>query len=195
MKIIDISAELLSCNVYDGDPTPRVDSLMNMDNGELYNLSAISMCAHNGTHLDAPRHFIKDGKTVDEIPISTMVGKCYVAEHNGDISAHDAENIMTKAIVAGADERILLKGNLTVTEEAARFFADAKIKLIGNEGQTVGPIDAPMAVHLILLSADVILLEGIVLKDVDEGAYLLNAAPLNIKGIEGSPCRAWLAEI
>lgn len=195
MKIIDISAELLSCNVYDGDPTPRVDSLMNMDNGELYNLSAISMCAHNGTHIDAPRHFIRGGKTIDEIPIETLVGRCYVAEHRGDVSAADAEKIMMKARVAGAAERILLKGDLTVTEEAARVFADAKIRLIGNEGQTVGPLDAPMAVHLILLSSDVILLEGIVLENVDEGAYLLNAAPLNIKGIEGSPCRAWLAEI
>ena len=195
MKIIDISQELLSCNIYEGDPEPRIDGLMNMEDGGLYNLSAISMCAHNGTHVDAPRHFIKDGKTVDEMPLEAFVGRCFVAEHKGDLGASDAEEILAKARAAGAAERILLRGDLTVTEAAARVFAEAGIRLLGNEGQTVGPVDAPMAVHLILLSAEVVLLEGIVLKNVSEGVYLLNAAPLNISCIEGSPCRAWIAEI
>lgn len=64
--------------------------------------------------------------------------------------------------------------------------------LLGNESQTVGPEDAPMEVHVILLGAGVILLEGIRLKDVSEGVYLLNAAPLNLSGADGSPCRAVL---
>ena len=64
--------------------------------------------------------------------------------------------------------------------------------LLGNESQTVGPEDAPMEVHLILLGAGVVLLEGVRLKDVSEGVYLLNAAPLNLSGAEGSPCRAVL---
>jgi arylformamidase len=67
--------------------------------------------------------------------------------------------------------------------------------LLGNEGQTVGPADAPLAAHLALLSREVVLLEGIVLKDVKEGKYLLSAAPININGAEGSPCRAWLMEL
>ena len=178
-----------------------------MENGDLYNLSALSMCLHNGTHMDAPSHFIEGGKTVDEIPLDALVCKCFVAEHHGDLTAEDAAKILEKAKLALAAknskkggesddaERILLKGNLTVTEEAAKVFAEAKIKLLGNEGQTVGPVDAPMAVHKILLSAEVILLEGIVLTEAHEGVYFLSAAPLNIKGAEGSPCRAWLAEI
>ena len=89
----------------------------------------------------------------------------------------------------------MIKGDVTVTEAAARVFAKKRLLLLGNEGQTVGPKDSPMAVHLSLLGAGVILLEGIVLEDVTEGVYLLNAAPLNIKGCEGSPCRAWLMEI
>jgi arylformamidase len=79
-----------------------------------------------------------------------------------------------------------------VSEEAAKVFAEAEILLLGNESQTVGPEDAPMAVHLILLGADVILLEGIRLAAVSEGVYLLNAAPLNLSGADGSPCRAVL---
>jgi arylformamidase len=192
MRVIDISQEILGCRVYEGDPAPRVDRLMDMNDGELYNLSAFSMCAHNGTHIDAPRHFIKDGKTVDEIPLDSFVGTCFVAEHKGDVSAADAENILSKAVASGAGERILLKGKLVVTAEAAEVFARAKIKLLGNESQTVGPENAPMEVHLILLSAEVVLLEGIVLSDVDVGVYTLSAAPMNFRGIEGSPCRAIL---
>lgn len=195
MKIIDISQELLSGKVYEGDPEPKLEPLRSMNNGDLYNLSALSLCLHNGTHIDAPRHFIKNGMTVDEIPISTLVGVCYVAEHQGNVTASDAIEILKNAQLANAAERILLKGNLTVTEEAAKEFAQAGILLLGNESQSIGPEDAPMAVHLALLTKGVILLEGIVLTDIKEGKYLLNAAPINIKCAEGSPCRAWLAEI
>ena len=207
MKIIDISQELLTSRIYEGDPAPKIESLSNMENGDLYNLSALSMCLHNGTHVDAPSHFIKGGKTVDKMPLDAFVGKCFVAEHEGKISAEDAAKILEKAKLAlaakslkkgtesDAAERILLKGNLTVTEDAARVFAESKVKLLGNEGQTVGPTDAPMAVHLILLEKEIVLLEGIVLTDAHEGVYFLSATPLNIKGAEGSPCRAWLTEI
>lgn len=195
MKIIDISQELLSCKVYEGDPNPKIEVLQSMNGDDLYNLSSLSLCLHNGTHIDAPKHFINDGKTVDEIPLSVLVGYCFVAEQQGNVTAEDAKEILRKAITAEAGERILLKGDLTVTEDAAKVFAAAGILLIGNEGQTVGPEDAPMAVHLILLSKGIILLEGIVLDDVHEGKYLLSAAPLNIKGAEGGPCRAWLIEM
>lgn len=195
MKIIDISQELLSCRVYEGDPEPKIETIQSMNGGDLYNLSSLSLCLHNGTHIDAPNHFIKDGKTVDEVPLSTLVGYCYIAEYQGDVTAEDAKEVLRKARAAEAGERILLKGDLTVTEEAAKAFAEGGILLLGNEGQTVGPADAPMAVHLILLSKEIILLEGIVLDDVHEGKYLLSAAPLNIRGAEGSPCRAWLMEL
>ena len=69
-----------------------------------------------------------------------------------------------------------------------------KIKLIGNESQTVGPENAPKEVHMILLGEEIVLLEGIVLKDVPEGKYLLNAAPLNLGGCDGAPCRAGLID-
>ncbi len=192
MKIIDISQEVLSCNVYPGDPAPKAEKLMSFEQGGNYNLSQFSMCAHNGTHVDAPSHFIKDGKSVDMLSLDNFVGYCYVVNHNGDMSAHDALFALEKAKNAGAGDRILISGDVTVTEEAATVFAKAVLKLLGNEGQTVGPKDAPMAVHKILLGANVALLEGIVLSDVEEGKYFLSAAPLNFKGFEGSPCRAYL---
>ncbi len=64
MKIHDISQEIFNCQIYPGDPIPEKKTLCSMENGDLYNLTAFSMCAHNGTHIDAPFHFIKDGKTV-----------------------------------------------------------------------------------------------------------------------------------
>ena len=191
-KLIDISQEVFSCNVYPGDPSPVRTPKMRIADGAVCNLTEFSMCAHNGTHVDAPFHFIPNGKTVDQIPLDHFTGDCFLVRHEGDVSAEDAAAILRRAIDAGAPRRILIAGKATVTEAAARVFADAGILLLGNEGQTVGPESGPMRVHLILLGAEVVLLEGIVLKDIPEGKYFLNAAPLNLGGVDGAPCRAWL---
>jgi len=197
MKIYDISQEVFNCQVYPDDPTPEKKILKSMEKGEVYNLTAFSMCAHNGTHIDAPRHFIKDGKTVDEISLDALVGMAYVTEHHGVVTGNDALNIVekAKALNTEAAKRILIKGDSEVSFDAAKVFASSGALLLGNESQTVGPPNAPMAVHLALLSANVILLEGIRLAAVSEGVYFLNAAPLNLEGAEGSPCRAVLIEI
>ena len=194
MKIYDISQEIFACEVYPGDPTPEKRTLSSMENGDLYNLTAFSMCAHNGTHIDAPFHFIKNGKTVDEISLDAFIGMAYVAEHHGIVTGDDAVEIIKKAKARNkeAAKRILIKGDAEVSSEAAKIFATSKILLLGNESQTVGPKNAPMAVHLVLLGAEVILLEGIRLAEVTEGVYFLNAAPLNLSGADGSPCRAVL---
>ena len=196
MKIYDISQEVFSCQVYPGDPVPEKKVLSLMEKGELYNLTAFSMCAHNGTHIDAPFHFLKDGKTVDAICLETFVGMAYVAEHHGIVSGDDAIEIMEKAKGQNLEvaKRILIKGSAEVSLEAAKVFASSGILLLGNESQTVGPEDAPMAVHQVLLGANVILLEGIRLENVSEGVYFLNAAPLNLFGADGSPCRAILID-
>lgn len=194
MKIYDISQEIFSCQVYAGDPMPEKRELCSMEKGDLYNLTAFSMCAHNGTHIDAPFHFIKDGKTVDSIGLDTFVGMAYVAEYHGIVSADDATEILEKAKEQNSEaaKRILIKGDAEVSSQAAKVFAASNIFLLGNESQTVGPENAPMDVHLILLGAGVVLLEGIRLAAVSEGVYFLNAAPLNLSGADGSPCRAVL---
>ena len=192
MKIYDISQEVFSCAVYPGDPKPEKQTVYSTGAGDLYNLSFFAMCAHNGTHVDAPFHFLHDGKTVDQIDLSHFVGDCFVARHEGDVTAADAENILKKADGA---ERILIAGNATVTIEAAEVFAAGGIKLLGNEGQTVGPKNAPRQVHLILLRREIALLEGIVLQGIPEGQYFLSAAPLNLDGADGAPCRAYLIDL
>ena len=189
MKIYDISQEVFSCAVYPGDPVPEKKTLCATAAGDLYNLTAFSMCAHNGTHIDAPFHFLGDGKTVDRMDLSSFVGDCFVARHAGNVTAADADAIMARANGA---ERILIGGSITITAEAAEVFAAHAIKLIGNEGQAVGPEDAPMQVHKIFLQQEIALLEGIVLQDIPEGQYFLSAAPLNLAGADGAPCRAYL---
>ncbi len=193
MKIYDISQELFTCAVFPGDPAPEKTLLSSICKGDKYNLTAFSMCAHNGTHIDAPSHFIDNGKTVDQVELYKLIGPAYVAEFNSIISANDALNVINKAS-KDASKRILLKGNCTVSLEAALAFADAGVLLIGNESQTVGPENAPMTVHMALLGAEVVLLEGIRLANVPEGEYLLNAAPLNLGGCDGAPCRAVLID-
>ena len=191
MKIYDISQEVFSCTVYPGDPKPEHQRLNATAEGDLYNLTAFAMCAHNGTHIDAPFHFLNGGKTVDQLPLDVFVGDCYVARDTGDITEEKATQILKKATGA---ERILIAGNITVTAGAAEVFAAAGIKLLGNESQTVGPENAPMQVHLILLRRGIALLEGIALTDVPEGHYFLSAAPLNLGGADGAPCRAVLID-
>jgi len=197
MKIYDISQEVFACAVFPGDPAPQKQVLAAIGSETPYNLSAFSMCAHNGTHVDAPYHFLKGGKTIDRLPLHKTVGHAYVTEHCGIVTAEDADAILNRAMAADkeAAKRLLIKGNATVSLEAAAVFADAKIELIGNESQTVGPEDAPMAVHLTLLGAEIVLLEGIRLQDVPEGIYFLSAAPLLLAGSDGAPCRAILIEI
>ncbi|MBR4078018.1 MAG: cyclase family protein [Oscillospiraceae bacterium] len=194
MKVYDISQEVFGCKVYPNDPMPEKIVLKSMQKGDVYNLTAFNMCAHNGTHIDAPFHFIKDGKTIDEICLEAFVGMAYVAEHHGLVTGNDATEIIEKAKKQNleASKRILIKGEVEVSLEAAKVFASSDILLLGNEPQTVGPQNAPMAVHLTLLGANVVLLEGIRLGEVYEGVYFLNAVPLNLSGADGSPCRAVL---
>ena len=199
MKIYDISQEVFGCAVYPGDPAPERQVMLSISEGKICNLTAFNMCAHNGTHVDAPFHFINEGRTIDQVDIDRFVGYCYVASHDGDITAEDAKKIMDRAKDAAGDtdcyNRILVKGEATMTEEAAKVFADNKIKLFGNESQTVGPLDAPMEVHLIMLGAEIVLLEGIRLSEVPDGVYLLNSAPINLGGSDGAPCRAILMSL
>lgn len=197
MKIYDISQELFSCIIFPGDPAPTREVLSSMEEGALYNLTSLSLCAHNGTHVDAPYHFIKDGKTVEQLSLTKTVGWAYVTHESGILIAEDAERILAKAKNSNPEsaKRILIGGKATVSEEAASVFAKAEIDLIGNESQTVGPEDAPMQVHLTLLGAEVVLLEGIRLDGVPEGVYLLSAAPISLGGSDGAPCRAILIDM
>ncbi len=190
--VIDISQELFSCQVFPGDPAPAYQRIRSIPDGDGCNLTTLSLCAHNGTHIDAPFHFFQDGRTVDALEPEIFAGPAYVATYEGAVTAEAAQRICAKARACGADARILLRGHTVVTAASARVFAGSGLRLIGNESQTFGPENSPAEVHHILLGAGIVLLEGIRLGAVADGRYLLCALPLKLAGCDGAPCRAVL---
>lgn len=185
--IYDISQELFSCIVYPGDKEPELRIVQDMQKGALYNLSEMDICVHNGTHIDAPKHFYKDGKAIDEILLEKCIGECTVVTLNNNQTIEEIIRILKYS-----KKHLLIKGNFIVTEEIALEIADLNFMLIGVENQSVWPIESPMAVHKILLKKEIVLLEGIVLSKVDDGEYFLSALPLKLGNCDGSPCRAVL---
>ena len=83
MKIYDIAQEVFSCTVYPGDPVPQRYEILKKSDGDVCNLSAFQMCAHNGTHVDAPYHFIDGGDTIDEVPLEKFIGYAFVKAFAG----------------------------------------------------------------------------------------------------------------
>lgn len=187
MTIYDISRELLSAPLYPDDDGPRLETVMSMSEGSMYNLSNLHMCVHNGTHVDAPLHFIEDGDTIDKLSLDKCIGYCTVVEWDHPMTGQEAE-----ALLPYIRKRLLIKGNGSITQSAAFVLSQYGIKLVGVEQLSVGDPSAPRAVHLELLGAGAVLLEGLNLSKVEPGEYYLVAAPIKIAGAEGAPCRAVL---
>lgn len=217
MKIYDISQEVFSCNVYPGDDAPQMQPVRRMDNGDTYNLTNLSMCVHSGTHIDAPFHFFNDGATVEKIPLDKMVGYCFVADFSGILTVQDVHNIVKQAknsaicsnqkdVFATTEQsqrsatddcwqRILFKGDVVMTQQSAQALADLGVQLVGTTEQTFGTEQTLAKIHKTLLSAQVVMLEGVRLQHVPQGRYLLCAQPLCLAGCDGSPTRAILIEM
>lgn len=186
MEIYDITQELFSGRVYPGDLPPTYDRVSDMKKGDLYNLTNLSLGAHNATHIDAPFHFLENGRTVEEIELSRCIGPCTVIE------LEEGDDNLLQDLLKSCQKRILIKGLTEITLEMAQLFNKHEIILVGVETQSVGPEGAPMQVHLELLGKEVILLEGIRLNEVKPGDYFLFAAPIKLGGCDGAPCRAVL---
>lgn len=179
MKYYDITQELFSGRVYPGDTPPAFQQVQALENGDACNLTDLSMCSHNGTHMDAPAHYIKNGKTIDQLSPEIFIGPVLVSE-----------GVPTAPEQLNGVMRLLIKGQKELTETDATLLCKGNLQLVGIEPQSVGSPD----VHRILLSAGIVLLEGLVLSQVRQGQYTLIAPPLKLGGLEGSPCRAILLE-
>ncbi len=190
MRLIDISRELTAAPVYPGDPAPQLTRLQQIALGDMCNLTALSLCAHNGTHLDAPRHFLLDGETVEQLPLTACCGECSVVEAAGVLLGDEAERLLAR----GLAPRVLFKGPVTLDISAAFVLSDAGVTLVGVEAQSVALPDQTEAVHRQLLGRGTLVLEGLDLSDVMPGRYFLFAAPLKIAGCEGAPVRAVLVD-
>ncbi len=190
MKIIDISRDILTAQVYPGDPEPRIQSFQKMEEGDECNLTALYMCLHNGTHIDAPNHFIEDGATVETLELERFIGECTVIEvPEGPIHGAYIDDNITEGC-----ERLIIKGNgkAYFSDSGAFALASLGVKLVGTDANSVGTHGAQVAPHRAFLGSDIPLLEGLNLEDVAPGKYFLIAPPLKIGGVEATPTRALL---
>lgn len=189
MLLYDISRDIFKSKVYDGDPKPQSSWLSKIEYGGEYNLSAVSMCTHTGTHIDAPYHYLDDGKKIDELPLSRFYGQCTVVTFSGIITGEDMDQILPhcrkKLLIRGEGEAVL-------TPSAVFVLSDYGVNLIGVDGLSVAMPDDDFEIHRELFLNDIIVIEGLDLSSVDDGDYILAAFPLRLSALEASPVRAVL---
>ena len=190
MKIYDISQELFTSRLFPGDTAATFNRVSEISNGDMCTVTKINLSVHNGTHVDAPCHFIENGKTIDQVELAKFIGQAKVVTVDGLLSEADVT-----MITVDAPKKILLKGDVEMTVPAATAFVQAGVELIGLESVSIGPVTNPQPVHMVLLGAEVVALEGLNLSEVPDGNYFLSALPLKLAGSDGSPCRAVLIEM
>lgn len=186
--IFDISQELFSAEVYPGDPIPAKKEIlsMNKNNPDKCNLTEIILGSHTGTHLDAPCHFIIDGKDAEQIVLGKCMGRCLVTALD-EISKEDTDQWKAQNIY-----RILLKNRKKLNISEAKRLVDIGCVCVGVECSTVGEELYNEKVHQILLSNEIVVIEGLRMEHVPEGEYFLSALPLRMREVDGSPVRAIL---
>lgn len=190
IRIYDVTHTINSrLPAYPGDPGFSREVLKSLEWGDPYTLSALHLSAHAGTHLDAPSHYISSGRSVHEIPIESLIMI---------VALIDAGMVVRPDALSGLNPRaegvIFRTGSLRgcISESAARACADLKLKLIGTDALSVDSSEEDV-VHRMLLSNDILILEGLYLEGVPAGIYTLLCMPLKIEGAEASPVRAILA--
>ncbi len=191
---------------FPGDPPFRKEMLLSIENGESCDISALSMSAHSGTHIDTPSHFIDGGRTLDNYSARNFILPARVVAiedkhsikpgdlHDLDIEPGDAllfktDNSATGRSISGVfSERFVY-----LTPEAAAICVGKEVGMVGIDYITIEASgDEAFPVHRKLLGSGILILEGINLKDVPPGRYTLICLPLKIKGGEASPVRAIL---
>ena len=189
MLMYDISRDILTAKVYEGDPPPKVKRLNSFESGDIYNLSAFSMCAHTGTHIDAPLHFDEDGEDVASMRISRFYGKCTVVTVGGILTGKDMEELLPHC-----RKRLIFhtSGKAFLSVHAARVIADSRIQLVGTDAMSIAPPFDEHMPHLELARAGIAVLEGLYLEGIEDGEYTLSAFPIKLGGLEAAPCRAVL---
>ncbi|MEE1281686.1 MAG: cyclase family protein [Acutalibacteraceae bacterium] len=191
MIVHDITKEITSAPVYDGDPVTDFQWVYRIDCGDEYNLSKIKFCNHAGTHIDTPKHFIDDGKTITDYPMSRFYGSCTVITVDDVLTGEDMERILPrchkKILIKGVEGGVLSLSAVFVMEEYG-------IELVGTENISIGFELEEMRVHRELAINDVLVIENLDLSKIKDGNYILVALPIKIEGAEASPTRVVLLE-
>ena len=191
MFLYDISTDILTAQVYEGDPKPTLEYIKSVENGDDYNLSVLSTCMHTGTHVDSPFHYDSDGCKIEEMKLSVFYGKCTVVTIKGILTGEDMERLLPYC-----KRRLLLHGDgeAFLSYSAAVVIADSDICLIGTDGISVSTGFDEYRTHMEFARANIAVLEGLNLAGIRDGEYTLCAFPVKVSGAEAAPCRAVLME-
>ncbi len=190
MQIIDISRDITRCEIYPGDPDVKLEVVSTLAGGDNCNLSAIYTGLHNGTHADAPLHFIDGGDSIDKADLSAYIGECHVVEvPEGPVTGEYVNEYFPSDA-----KRILVKGNgkAWFMESAAEELVFSGVRLIGTDSLSVGTHGCQTGPHVAFLREKAAILENLNLENVKPGKYFLLAQPLKIGGAEAAPVRAVL---
>jgi arylformamidase len=210
MKIYDITVPISSeVPIYKGDPEASVQSFKAIANGDSANVSRLSFGAHTGTHVDAPNHFIEGARRVDALDLNKLIGDCRVIEIDSNVVAIEPQHVGN---IDGV-ERVLLKTRNSafwsepekgfradftyLTPDTARMLVAHGICLVGIDYLSIEKSGSPgHPVHVTLLEREVVILEGLDLRNVPAGDYELICLPLKYTGStgDGSPARTILRE-
>jgi arylformamidase len=188
---------------YPGDVVFRASPICTFERSGC-NMHELHLGTHTGSHVDVPFHFLKDGKTVDQIPLYRFIEMVQVVEvKKSRISVEDlslleegVKGVLFKTKNSDYMEmEAFYKDYAYLTLEAAEWLIDRKIRLIGIDYVSIEEFGTPsFQVHKKLLEAEILLFEGLNLKDVPPGKYVFIGLPLRLKGMDGSPVRALLIE-
>jgi arylformamidase len=205
---IDISVPVRNGMVHwPGDPDFRIERAQAQEKGDAATVSRMSLGLHTGTHMDAPLHFIRDARSIDQMPLDATVGPARVIAIS-DPHSIKRDELATHRITAG--ERILFKTAnsdrswttdafdedfVFISQDAARYLAETGVRTVGIDYLSVGGYrkDGPET-HYALLDAGIWIIEGLNLRAVDAGNYEFICLPLRLIGAEGSPARAILRQ-
>ncbi|PKO10974.1 MAG: cyclase [Chloroflexi bacterium HGW-Chloroflexi-2] len=210
MKIFDVTVPIKNfMPVWPGDPQVENRLVSSIEKGEEANVTNIQMSAHTGTHIDAPKHYIKSGTAIEGLSLTTLLGEVEVVEIDFQNSQIDALTLI-KVNRNEWSQRVLFKtnnSNLRLLEkdyfnqnftallpDAAEYLVQKGVKLVGIDYLSIAPFENGSDTHIILLENDVVVLEGLNLADISPGIYELIALPILLEGAEGSPARVLLIQ-
>lgn len=199
---IDISVALTDDFVHwPGDPDVKIRQVKEREK-DGSNSTKIEMMAHTGTHIDAPRHFMNDGATIDQMPLSTMIGRAKVIHiqdpnviKKGELQRHNISKgdrilFRTKNSDRRWDELPFLEKFVYLETDAAEYLAETGVRLVGIDYLSVSGYKMnDEEVHNALLGAGIWIIEGLDLSQAEEGDYNMICMPVKIKGSDGAPAR------
>jgi arylformamidase len=210
MTIYDISLAISpTLPVWPGDPHVTLELVSSMDRGDEVNVTQLSMSAHTGTHVDAPHHFLNDQRTVDALALEVLTGPCQVIHLSDAVDVINAAVLdrinlpsgATRLLFAtrnsqlwGKNGTIFEKDFVAVSPDGAEWLVRHGIRLVGVDYLSVAPFSDSFPTHTILLKAGVVIVEGLQLSQVSDGAYQLYCLPLKLLGADGAPARAILID-